>query len=130
MASAHDLQLVGGDHGGVARAQRRLAGSVHRRRFRGGAPADDKGHGAKDLAAAEMDRRATAIAERLKTIAVRGQPAFDRLAARLTSKLKPVPGDRIVQPPATIEAPAVLHYMLLGDGDEVAELRALAAPSG
>lgn len=83
----------------------------------------DKGKDTKELAAAELDQRATAMAQRLRNIAIRGQPAFDRFAARVASKTKPIPEERIVQPPATIEAPAAVQCVLLGEGDEVADLR-------
>lgn len=49
--------------------------------------------------------------------------AFDRLAAALRRKLAGVPQDRLQLPPATLAAGAAFQYALLGDGDEVAELR-------
>lgn len=47
----------------------------------------------------------------------------ERLMSRVERKLAGVPDDRFLPPPATIAAPAALHYALLGDGDEVADLR-------
>lgn len=50
---------------------------------------------------------------------------LDKLAAALRKKLSGVPADRLLLPAAAIAAPAALHYLLLGDGDEVAELRGM-----
>lgn len=46
-----------------------------------------------------------------------------RLKMRLGKKLEGVPSDRLLPAPATIAGPAALHYAMLGDGDEVADLR-------
>lgn len=48
---------------------------------------------------------------------------LDRLKARLGRKLESVPEDRRLAAPATIAAPAALQYALLGEGDEVEDLR-------
>jgi hypothetical protein len=48
---------------------------------------------------------------------------LDKLSAALKRKLGGVPEDRLLRPPGTIAAPAALQCMLLGDGDEVSELR-------
>jgi len=48
---------------------------------------------------------------------------LDNLAASLKRKLEGVPEDRLLPAPATIAAPATLQYLLLGDGDDAAELR-------
>jgi hypothetical protein len=47
----------------------------------------------------------------------------ERLMSRVERKLGGVPEDRLLPPPATVAAPAALHYALLGDSDEVADLR-------
>jgi hypothetical protein len=47
----------------------------------------------------------------------------ERLMSVVERKLGGVPEDRLLPPPATIAAPAAMHYALLGDGDEVADLR-------
>ena len=47
----------------------------------------------------------------------------ERLMSAVERKLGAVPEDRLLSPPATIAAPAALHYALLGDGSEVSELR-------
>jgi hypothetical protein len=47
-----------------------------------------------------------------------------RLSAAVEGRLSGVPPDRLLLPlPATIAAPAALHYALLGEGEEVADLR-------
>lgn len=83
---------------------------------------NDKTKDAKEATQA-LRLRATTMAQRLENAAALGGPALEKLSARVYGKLKGVPENRIVQPPANIEAPTALHYMLLGDGDEVAELR-------
>jgi len=47
----------------------------------------------------------------------------ERLMSRVERKLDGVPETRLLPPPATIAAQAAFHYALLGEGDEVAELR-------
>jgi hypothetical protein len=47
----------------------------------------------------------------------------ERLMSNVERKLGGVPEDRLLPPPPTIAAPAALHYALLGEGAEVAELR-------
>jgi hypothetical protein len=47
----------------------------------------------------------------------------ERLMSTVERKLSLVPEDRLLPPPATIGAPAVRQYALLGDGDGEAELR-------
>jgi hypothetical protein len=61
---------------------------------------------------------------------VAGFPSFDQLKARtarffarVERKVAAVPAERQQPAPATIAAPAALHCALLGDGDDVAELR-------
>jgi hypothetical protein len=49
--------------------------------------------------------------------------SMGRLSAAVERKLGGVSPDRLLSPPATIMASAALHYTLLGDGDEVAELQ-------
>jgi hypothetical protein len=83
---------------------------------------DDKGKGETDATDA-LRLRATTMAQRLKNIAIVGQPAFDKLSARADAKLKSVPESRRITPSPTIEAPIALHYVLLGESEEVAELR-------
>ncbi len=65
----------------------------------------------------------TTVGQRLRAIAAGAQPMLDRLDAIIAEKRKAVPEARRAPAPATIAAPAALHYALLGDGDEVAELR-------
>ena len=48
-----------------------------------------------------------------------------KLSARVAKKLETVPPERQLPAPATIAGPAALQYALLGDGDEVSELREL-----
>ena len=50
---------------------------------------------------------------------------LDQLSSRVEAKLKAkgVPPERQLPAPATVAGPAALHYALLGDGDEVSELR-------
>jgi hypothetical protein len=48
---------------------------------------------------------------------------LERFGERVAGKLEKVPPDRLLPAPATIAGPAALHYALLGDGDDVAELR-------
>jgi hypothetical protein len=83
---------------------------------------DDKPKGA-DEATRAMALRATATAQRLKDVAARGGPAIDQLSARVHGRLKDVPEERIQPPPANIEAPTALQYVLLGDGPDMAQLR-------
>src|SRR5207237_1429210 len=47
----------------------------------------------------------------------------ERLMSRVERKLGGVPDHHLLPPPATIAAPAALQYALLGESDEVAELR-------
>jgi hypothetical protein len=47
----------------------------------------------------------------------------ERLMSAVERKLSGVPEDRLLPAPATIAAPAALHYALLGDGDETSQLR-------
>jgi Abortive infection alpha len=49
--------------------------------------------------------------------------ALERLSARVEKKLTGVPLDRLLLAPPTIAAPAAMHYAMLGDGDDVADLR-------
>jgi hypothetical protein len=49
--------------------------------------------------------------------------ALDRLSSRVEKKLEGVPPDRLLPAPATIAGPSALHYAMLGEGDEVADLR-------
>jgi abortive infection alpha-like protein len=76
-----------------------------------------------EAAADAMTARATAMAQRLKDAAARGGPAIDRLSARVHGKLNGIPQERIQSPPATIEAPTALHYVLLGENEDVTDLR-------
>jgi len=85
----------------------------------GSVGSDDKTKGVEEA----LRLRATAMAQRLKSAAARGGPLLDQLSARIHGKLKDVPEQRLQHPPATIEAPTALHYMLLGDSEEVADLR-------
>ena len=56
--------------------------------------------------------------------AIRGLNAVgERLSARVGKKLERVPPERQLPAPATIAASAALQYALLGEGDEVADLR-------
>lgn len=48
---------------------------------------------------------------------------LDKLSAAITKKLGGIPDERLLPAPATIAAPAALHYLLLGESDEVAKLR-------
>lgn len=50
---------------------------------------------------------------------------LEKLSARVEAKLGPVPIEHRVPAPATVAGPAALQYSLLGDGDDVAELREL-----
>jgi len=77
-----------------------------------------------------LQQRAMLAARRATELAAAGFPSFDQLKARtgkffarVERKLADVPEDRLQPPPATIAAPAALQCGLLGDGDEVAELR-------
>jgi len=49
--------------------------------------------------------------------------ALETLEARVKEKLKSVPPERQLVAPATIAGPAALQYALLGDSDDVADLR-------
>jgi hypothetical protein len=103
---------------------------------------DDKGKGAKETIAEEVkalagkayDDVAAPSAKavggtlgRLVRLALRPIELLaqggERLMSRVERKLGGVPEDRLLSPPATIAAPAALHYALLGEGDEVAALR-------
>jgi len=55
-----------------------------------------------------------------KMLADAGLVRIERLAERLAGK---VPPERLQLPPGPIAGPAVLHYMMLGEGDDAAELR-------
>ncbi len=83
---------------------------------------EDKGKESTATAIAGLGSRAT-IGQRLKNVAAGAQPALDRLDAIIAERQKAVPDGRRVPLPATIAAPAALQYVLLGDGDDVAELR-------
>jgi len=93
-----------------------------RRGTLGAMRSDDKPKGA-DEATRAMALRATATAQRLKDAAARGGPAIDQLSARVHGRLKDVAEERIQPPPANIEAPTALQYVLLGDGLDMAQLR-------
>jgi hypothetical protein len=103
---------------------------------------DDKGKGAKetitdevkalagkiyDDAAAPSVKAAGSTLGRVVRLALRPLELIveggERLMSRVERKLAGVPEDHLLPPPATIAAPAALHYALLGDGDEVADLR-------
>ena len=72
----------------------------------------------------EVKHRAKETAQWLNRIAIVGAPALDKLSARVNKRLESVPQNRRLQmPPATIAAPAMFQYALLGDSSEVAELR-------
>jgi hypothetical protein len=47
----------------------------------------------------------------------------ERLMSAVERKLNGVPENRLLPPPATIAAPAALHYALLGDGEDTSQLR-------
>lgn len=90
---------------------------------------DTKSKGA-DEPSAELQQRAMLTAQRAADLAATGFPSYDQLVARtgkffarVDHKLADVPQDRRQPPPATIAAPAAWHYVLLGDGPEVADLR-------
>jgi len=90
---------------------------------------DDKDKGTEEPSAA-LQQRATRAAQRARDLALAGFPSFDQLKARtdmffarVVGKLAEVPAERLQPPPATIAAPAALQCALLGDADEVAELR-------
>lgn len=89
----------------------------------------DRGTGAKEKTD-ETQQRATLTAQRLTNLAMAGFPSFDQLKARtakffarVEKKLEAVPAERQQPAPATIAAPAALQYALLGEGDDVADLR-------
>jgi hypothetical protein len=103
---------------------------------------DDKGKGAKEAIADEVKALAGKIYDdaaapsvkaagstlgRVVRLALRPLELIveggERLMSRVERKLAGVPEDRLLPPPATIAAPAALHYALLGDGDDVADLR-------
>jgi hypothetical protein len=73
---------------------------------------------------------ARTAAQRLKHVQHLALPDIDemrtrvaQLAERVHGKLEGLPPARLVDPPATIAAPAAFHYALLGDAPEVSELR-------
>jgi hypothetical protein len=47
----------------------------------------------------------------------------ERLMSAVERKLYGVPENRLLPPPATVAAPAALHYALLGDGEDTSQLR-------
>lgn len=59
----------------------------------------------------------------VRKIAEGANAALERLSARVEKKLEGIPEDRLLPPPSTIAAPAALQYALLGEGDEVSDLR-------
>ncbi|MBL8740660.1 MAG: DUF4393 domain-containing protein [Myxococcales bacterium] len=61
----------------------------------------------------------------LRKIVDGANSALERFSSRVEKKLEGVPADRLLPAPATIAGPAALHYALLGDGEEVADLREL-----
>lgn len=90
---------------------------------------DDKGGPASEPSV-ELQRRASGAAQRAADLATAGFPSFDALQARtgkyfarVEKKLDAVPAERQQPPPPTIAAPAAFQYALLGESDEVAELR-------
>jgi hypothetical protein len=90
---------------------------------------DDKG-GPGSEPSVELQRRASGAAQRAADLATAGFPSFDALQARtgkyfarVEKKLDAVPAERQQPPPPTIAAPAAFQYALLGESDEVAELR-------
>jgi hypothetical protein len=73
---------------------------------------------------------ARTAAQRLKHVKHLALPDIERMRAqvaefaeRVDRKLDDIPAERIIDPPATITAPAALQYALLGEGPEVSELR-------
>lgn len=90
----------------------------------------DKGKRAKQTTVERPQVPAGTVAQRLKRVAAVAMPALDavrarvaELNARVEDKLADVPEERRQPAPATIAAPAALHYALLGESDDVADLR-------
>lgn len=63
----------------------------------------------------------------VRLLADTGNLAIEKLQAKIAVKLSDVPADRLLSPPATIAGPAMLQAVLLGEGDDVEELRELFA---
>ena len=84
---------------------------------------DDKGEALTGPTTSSLGPQAASISQRLRNVAAAAQPALDRLETIVQQKLSGVPPERVLPPPATIAAPSALQYALLGEGDEVAELR-------
>lgn len=89
----------------------------------------DEGKRAKQTTV-EPQVPARTVAQRLKRVAAVAMPALDavrarvaELNARVDDKLADIPEERRQPAPATIAAPAALHYALLGESDDVADLR-------
>lgn len=107
---------------------------------------DDKGKGAKEVLAeggnalvskVYDDAAKSAVVQVGKTLGLAVEVALSpvnlildgvkvamgRLSTAVERKLSGIPPDRVFAAPATIAAPAALHYALLGEGEEVADLR-------
>jgi hypothetical protein len=84
---------------------------------------DDEGSEPTGTTTTALGSHATSISLRLRSVAAAARPALDRLDAIVHERLRGIPPECRQPAPSTIAAPAALQYALLGDGDDVAELR-------
>jgi hypothetical protein len=84
---------------------------------------DDEGSEPTGTTTTALGSHATSISLRLRSVAAAARPALDRLDAIIRERLRGIPPECRHPAPSTIAAPAAMQYALLGDGNDVAELR-------